>query len=386
MKKILIITSILIFLGIFLLLRQAQVPELTPGEKIMQQYQEAIKQSQQLVDIYQSSAQPDVDLAREAPSPPADAVQTLSNGSILFSSVPKHILGQGLSSYAFEIRYGTFVDQGKPSYYGKFFVKQHDKDARTDRHAGVMRGKEAGSDFNKAHDHHVVFLFQDDTFTPLDTEYISERDLQWSPSGTTLAYTVFYGDKIKSTNDMILTDNHNIVFYDATSQDHIHTIKEAIRPRWLTDTKLLFLRTDGLYHYDLSTGRERFVAGVDGVVNKTTGIDLSFDKRYLVWSSGKKGMIDVFSIEDRRASVALRHLNRITSDDHEFFWPVAAPDSHHFVIQSISSSVDPRTNLRIDPALEIYSFFEQSPVTTVSLEKYDFNQSFTDDWVLYTYQ
>lgn len=209
-----------------------------------------------------------------------------------------------------------------------------------------------------------------------------ERNLAWSESAQLLAYSRLQ-TRYEKSFDTIQTKNWEIAIVDPVNDALVQVITEAVQPVWSPDgTKLVYLKNDGLYVYQLDTQQETKVLGAaeGGQFLATSMINVSPDGKYLIWTTPGLGLIVMNEIVSWD-SFALKELGRIEDADTQFYWPQFSPDGAYYVVQAIDDPIDGRPG-RSNERLEIRPTLGKNIVYSYLLNEFDFNSFFTDSWIV----
>jgi len=213
------------------------------------------------------------------------------------------------------------------------------------------------------------------------------ENLDWSKESNLIAYQV--SDFNLPPYEAELISNHNIEVFSPAEDAVIQVITEAAQPQWSPDgTKLLYFKNDGLYLRDVRDGSDVLILGLIQNENNPAGnfIDansmfaVSPDGKAFAWTAAFNGSIHTFAIESWEP-FQFSDLGRVYDrGESEYYWPVFSPDGNFLSVQAIDTAEDPlnRTNSR----LEIRKVKDVSLVKSISLEQFDFNALFTDDWIV----
>lgn len=203
------------------------------------------------------------------------------------------------------------------------------------------------------------------------------QNLSWSKDLQLLAYEV---PALDEENFSFIRGSVQV--YSRERNEIVHTITEASNPRWLNGTDwLLYFKEKGLYGYNLVTREEQQIYGLagEGILTRHVMFDVSIDGNYLAWTNGVSGELYLFSISKEVIPDITWVARILASRQVEFFWPVFSPDSQYLVVQAIDSAEEP--SQRKNPRLEIYDVPELNRQSYITLEGFDFNALFIDDWV-----
>lgn len=213
------------------------------------------------------------------------------------------------------------------------------------------------------------------------TRGTNERNLAWSKKAALLALN--RSRTVQSTYvDMLSLESWETVVIDPKSDAVIATIGGAYQPKWSPDgTKLIFLKTDGLYWFDMKTKIESKLISVakDGAVIATSMIDLSQDGKSLLWTTAKSGVISLYNVTSWN-TVSLSEVGRMQLSGTEVYWPLFSPDGSQYAVQTIDSLKENDLE-RKNPRIEIRPIKGQNPIFKYSLADFNFDQLFSDAWV-----
>lgn len=208
-----------------------------------------------------------------------------------------------------------------------------------------------------------------------------ERAIAWSGESKLLAFSRLKADRVTDI-DLLPLDNWETVVIHPDTNKLIAVIGGALYPQWSPDgTKLLFLKTEGLYMYDLETQTETEVIGLPegGVSISASMIDLSRDGKYLVWTTAKAGIISIHEILSWE-TMEVNEVGRMQVPNTEFYWPVFSPDGKFYAVQAIDKLVG-NDFVRKNARIEVRPMNSKTPVFTHSLEDFYFDGLFSDDWI-----
>lgn len=210
------------------------------------------------------------------------------------------------------------------------------------------------------------------------------KQFTWSEAVGLLAYQ---GEGLLTSSSTGLIEPSVFVrVFDPVTEKALLTVDDAMQPFWSPDgTRLVYLKDNGVYYYDLQNNREVLVMGVrdydpsSRYVDANTKIGLSPDGRYLAWTSPSGHVLYVFEIKNWEEPVESETVQIIRTENTSFYWPTFSPDNKMVSVQAIDT--DPITGLRTNPRLQIYAIGSLNLVTSVPLSEFDFDRLFTDTWV-----
>jgi hypothetical protein len=208
-----------------------------------------------------------------------------------------------------------------------------------------------------------------------------ERAIAWSKESELVAYSRLKIERVTDV-DLLALDNWETVVFHPETNRLVAVIGGALYPKWSPDgKKIMFMKTEGLYAYDLETQKETEVAGLPegGVSIATSMMDVSEDGKYLIWTSAKSGMIAISEIVSWE-TMELKEIGRMQVPDTEFYWPVFSPDGTYYAVQAIDKLVG-EDFVRKNARIEVRPTNSRTVVYTHSLENFFFDGLFTDDWI-----
>lgn len=207
-----------------------------------------------------------------------------------------------------------------------------------------------------------------------------EQNIAWSQTANRLAYSRLAVPFVSYT-DLVSLKNWEIAVGNPDTDEVVKVLAESSQPKWSPDgSKLLFLKSDGVYVYDfLSDTITQVLPITEGQMLSTSMIDVSPDGKYLVLTIGRKGMIIMNEISSWEP-FSYKELGRIHVDKTEYYWPQFSPDSSYYVVQAIDSAKEGEVE-RNNPRFEIRSTLGRTILRTFPVPQFDFNAFFTDTWV-----
>ncbi len=208
-----------------------------------------------------------------------------------------------------------------------------------------------------------------------------ERYLAWSPEAALLAFSRTSNSHARSV-DNIQIQNWETVIVDPETDEIVKVIPDASQPKWSPDgTTLIYIKHDGLYAAPLGEGEEVKVLGSEGegqfLVNAM--MEVSPDKKHLIWTIPGNGVIAVYDIESWE-TFALKEIGRIEQDNIQFYWPVFSPDGAYYAVQAINDP-ERQGEGRKNPRLEVRPLLGKNVVFQYSFAGYNFNALFLDSWI-----
>jgi hypothetical protein len=208
-----------------------------------------------------------------------------------------------------------------------------------------------------------------------------ERAIAWSKESELLAFSRLKGER-QTDIDLLTLDNWETIIFHPETDRLVASIGGALYPKWSPDgKKVIFMKTEGLYMFDLETQKETEVIGLPegGISIATSMMDLSDDGKYLIWSSAKSGMISISEIVSWE-TMEVKELGRMQVPDTEFYWPVFSPDGKYYAVQAIDT-LKGNDFVRKNARIEVRPTNSRTVVYTHSLEDFFFDALFSDDWI-----
>jgi WD40 repeat protein len=211
-------------------------------------------------------------------------------------------------------------------------------------------------------------------FRSIGMESVSELSL--SSDSSHLAFTRLNenlsGNTVMSKREVIIVNIDKDII--------VASIPNASQPKWSPDgRKLLYFHSDGLYIRDMFEDEDSIVVGItDGGQLMSSMFDVSSDGRYLVWTSGTKGVIIVYEIVSWK-NFRVREVGRINSSGEELYWPQFSFDGEYYAVYSFRREIrsqnmnDVRIDVRRTKEREVlHSYFIPSKFVpaTISLDSW----------------
>lgn len=205
--------------------------------------------------------------------------------------------------------------------------------------------------------------------------------MSWSPHKKLLARSVLVNEdainqeKISTLNwKVVITDEKGVLKEE---------IADAANPVWMPNSDvLLYLRSDGIYAYDVKVGSEvriiTFLEGENTDPYSTIAImfEVSPDGKRLVVTTPGKGNISVYEVS---STMDVKELYNQQNDSVTYSWPIVSPDGKAFAVLTRDVTDQGTAN----PRIEFYTVDDPSfdLINSQSLGEYLSDRVYLDDWV-----
>ena len=197
-----------------------------------------------------------------------------------------------------------------------------------------------------------------------------EQDLTVSPNGEYLAYSgiPYKSDDVPTDSPQL--ENWEVVIYNFATEENV-TIPEAARPQWLNGGKdLVYLKTDGVYRYNLATKEEVKLLSEYNNLLIYNGLTVSSDSTRLILTIPDFYLIDIYEMSD---SGDLSIYDRFSMSGSLFFDPIFSPDGKFYAVSSVGTgAINTETQTLEDINVEIRSPQNQSVIQTFEPSGFDF--------------
>lgn len=218
-----------------------------------------------------------------------------------------------------------------------------------------------------------------------------ERSLAWSEASGLLAFAALDFIEETETETATTTSDADLwaVYVVDPSTKEVTKIADGLDPQWSPDgTSLVYFGYDGLYQYTLATEEIYLVhgpAGEDDDFNEDVKIEanmnmaLSSDGSLLAVSSPNQHALffyDVLSWSPFKIQVS-GDVPHMTDADFQYYWPTFSPAGDMLAVQMTDRDYD---GVEVNPRIEIFNLQTLESIDTVTLEGFDFNYAFIDDW------
>lgn len=241
---------------------------------------------------------------------------------------------------------------------------------------------ESDESLSNRNDHYQIHFIDlaSDTAVPVQVgEGENERYLDWNDQRQLLVYSRQVSGSQHVYEDMIDYKNSELVILDVKNKTET-VVGNGGYGKWSPDGKsLLYMARDGLHMYEIDSKRDRLVVNArqihNSAITAVTMMDLSPDGNYLIWTTPHLRLLSLFKVTSWEP-FAIEEVGRM-SDSVEYYWPQFSPDSQFYVLQAKDTTpgTSPQTRL------EIRQVESRDVVKSFSLEGFDFNKAFIDDWI-----
>ena len=200
-----------------------------------------------------------------------------------------------------------------------------------------------------------------------DAPYLS-RGPRWSPDDKLVAFTA------SPNGAPDFRDLNSWGTYVSNLRGETTLIAPGAYPEWLTENRGLFLRSEGVYAFDLESKKIGLVlpmVGSQAAFNMRLAV--SPDKTKLAWSAPSIGKVYVYNIK----SLEPLSLEKSLEIDTHSFWVVFSPDSKYLATQEVDwdkiYSDDPK------PRIVVFSG-NGDRIKQIDLPGYNQQAMFLSEW------
>jgi len=192
----------------------------------------------------------------------------------------------------------------------------------------------------------------------------------------------FYRSKELDPDPATASDikNYEVVVIDPKTDTVLATVDGAVHPKWSQGgPTLLYLKSDGIYVYDLSNREEFRVLKINEESNVTTPatmIDVSADGYYVVLTTQGSGSISVLKVNSW-IDPDFELVGTMIDNSRWYSMPTISPDSKFYSVLAHDIVNGKLSNQR----LEIRGLLSREVVFSYGLDDYTNNQLFVDDWI-----
>lgn len=207
-----------------------------------------------------------------------------------------------------------------------------------------------------------------------------ERDINFSQPTGMIAFSRL-SESVENGTGPNQIDDYEIVIFDPAQDTVVEILADGIYPRWSpTGESLLYLAKDGLYTFDLDEKQTSKVIGpneFDVEITPSTAMDVSVDGKYIVITSQGSGAIITFNVSSW-SPLTFWESNTIKDPSRFYFNPVISPDGTLYAVVVTDKFNDIFSN----PRLEIRTIQGNDVLFSKSLNDFDPEKFFIDDWVV----
>ena len=160
-----------------------------------------------------------------------------------------------------------------------------------------------------------------------------ERDIAASPDQTHYAFSYRTAKESDGQN----LDNWNVAIIDHDNGD-VTTITAAAKPHWMNDgADLLYLKSDGIYRYNLKADASEPVFTRYAHLSNTTDFTVAPDSSSLVLTAPTANLISVIQVLDS-ANVKLQEKGSIVTGGERYRYPVISPDGRFYAVMHVKEA------------------------------------------------
>ena len=207
-----------------------------------------------------------------------------------------------------------------------------------------------------------------------------ERDINFSQPTGMIAFSRL-SESVESVTGPNQIDDYEIVIFDPAQDMVVEILADGIYPRWSpTGETLLYVTKDGLHTFDLNKKEVTKVIGPNelGVeITPSTALDVSMDGKYIIITSQGSGSITTFNVSSW-SPLTFWESGTIKDPSRFYFNPVISPDGTLYAVVA----TDKFNNNFINPRLEIRTIQGNNVLFSRSLNDFDPEKFFIDDWVV----
>jgi len=201
---------------------------------------------------------------------------------------------------------------------------------------------------------------------------LGKRALSLSDDGTKVLFVAYEGDNTKLPTT---ADEWGVYLADGSSV--AQRIVNGMYPHWIDGTHFVYLKSDGVYIYNMDSEVESMVWGYATETQTNMMMHLSEDKSTLAWTLPGNGLVLILRI----VSLEKPKMKQVAQISTHAFWPVVSPNGDFVAVQTVNWEAleeDPQ------PQIELYSIQEidnpQKLGATLDLGAFDQQRMFVTDW------
>lgn len=155
----------------------------------------------------------------------------------------------------------------------------------------------------------------------------NEVDLAVSPNKEFYAYSYQKAEDI----DEILIENWSVALF-SFSGGLVTEIEAAAEPLFINDGQdLLYLKTDGIYRYNIATEESVVVSKIYTELSRAEGYAVTSNDRVLIFTSPNLNLISVQKLNSDFKAV---EIGSIVSPGTRYRYPVISPDDEYYVVMA----------------------------------------------------
>ena len=197
---------------------------------------------------------------------------------------------------------------------------------------------------------------EEDYIAPLVSQgdFYKERDLSLSPNGKTISYTA--RPELSSDNqDSEYLYDWQVVIHNLENDD-IAIVEGAGNSKWLDDTRLVYLKYDGVYLYNIETNQEYKITTEYTGLDLKNGLAISPSSYSLILTLPQLNQVAVYSLSETKQEriISTNLKNTIEIEANTYFDPEFSPDGIFYALlkkdsDSESQSLNIETRSIVDP-------------------------------------
>jgi|GEM_PF-3989273 len=201
------------------------------------------------------------------------------------------------------------------------------------------------------------------------TEKLLKRCPKWSYSQDLIAFQTLPLEN--KALDAFLVKNWEVFVTDLNGNEKF--ITKGASPIFLSDGRLLVMKENGLYIFDIENSDNKgFAIWFFGINEMTSNMKLavSDNGKYLALTDSFS--VSIFEIEDWKS---LSMLGEARTIDVSGYWPVFSPDSNFMILQKVNKETEK------NPKLFMYNLQTLEKKELLDLGDYNRLHMFVSDWV-----
>lgn len=193
-----------------------------------------------------------------------------------------------------------------------------------------------------------------------------KRTPKWSPDGFSIAFTATESDSPEGVKDWGV--------YVSDLDGRVIRVAPGMYPLWLSETRGLFLGTDGIYAFDVSQkALGKVIRLTGGNTTENMRIAISPDLKHFAWSIPDKGTIYIYDVASLDPLV-FEKSKEIASNS---FWVVFSPNSKYLAAQEVEwGTLETAPN----PRIVAFNLKDDSRTELLNLSAYNQQAMFLSDW------